>query len=95
MSLTCLPRRVSQCLRVLGPCFHHRHHLVCSWLLVWQLVSGERAHLRALARHGPAPLAYQHDRQFLCATYWWTTTWLGWFADQALQAFPPPEDGLL
>jgi hypothetical protein len=28
MSLTCLPRRVSPCLRVLGPCFHHRHQLV-------------------------------------------------------------------
>jgi hypothetical protein len=95
MSLTCLPRRVSQCLRVLGPCFHHRHHLVFSWLLGLHLVYGERANLRALARHGPAHLADQHYRRLLCATYWCTKTLLWWFAGQALQAFPPPEDGIL
>ena len=58
MSLTCLPRRVSECLRVPGPCFPHRHQLVCSWLLVVHLVYGERAHLKALARHGPRHVAY-------------------------------------
>jgi hypothetical protein len=68
---------------------------VFSWLLVWHLVYGERANLRALARHGPAHLAYQPYRRLLCATYWWTKTLLWWFADQALQAFPPPEDGSL
>jgi hypothetical protein len=65
--LSCLPRRVSQCLRVLGPCLHHRHHLGFSWLAGLPLVYGERAHLRALARHGPAPLASQHYRRLLCA----------------------------
>jgi hypothetical protein len=38
MALTCLPSCVSQCLRVLGPCFRHRHRLVFSWLLVLHLV---------------------------------------------------------
>jgi hypothetical protein len=95
MSLTCLPRRVSQCLRVLGPCFRHRHQLVFSWLLVWPLVYGERAHLNALARHGPAPLAYQPYRRLLWAASWCTKTLLWWFADQAIQAFPPPEEGIL
>jgi hypothetical protein len=94
MSLTCLPRRVSQGLRVLGPCFHHRPQRVLSWLLVLPLVYGERATLKALARPGPAHLADQHDRRRLCATYWCTKTWLWWFAEQALQALPPPEDGL-
>ncbi len=95
MSLTCLPRCVSQCLRVLGPCFRHRHHLVFSWLLVLHLVYGERAHLKTLARHGPAHLAYQHYRRLLCAAYWCTQTLLWWFADQALRAFPPPADGIV
>ena len=95
MSLTCVPQRVAQGLRVLGPCFRHRPLLVFSWLLVLHLVDGERANLRALARHGPAPLAYQHYRRLLCAAYWCTKTLLWWFADQALQAFPPPEDGIL
>jgi hypothetical protein len=95
MSLTCLPRRVSQCLRVLGPCFRHRHQLVFSWLLGLHLLYGERANLNALARHGPAPLAYPPYRRLLCAAYWCTKTLLWWFAEQALQAFPPPEDGIL
>jgi hypothetical protein len=95
MSLTCLPRSVSMCLRVLRPCFRHRHHLAFSWLLLLHLIYGERANLRALARHGPSPLAYQQYRRRLCAAYWCTKTLLWWFADQALQAFPPPEDSVL
>jgi hypothetical protein len=95
MSLTCLPRCVSQCLRGLGPCFRHRHHLVFSWLLVWPLVYGERANLKALARYGPRHLANQYYRRLVCAAYWCTKALLWWFADQALQAFPPPENGLL
>jgi hypothetical protein len=67
MSLPCLPRCVSQGLWVLGPCFHHRHHLVCSWLLVLHLVYGERANLKELSRHGPGHLASQHYRRLLCA----------------------------
>ena len=95
MFLPCLPRCVSESLRVLRPCFRHRHHLVCSWLWVLHLVYGERANLKSLARHGPRHLAYQHYRRLLCAAYWCTKTLLWWFADQALQAFPPPENGLL
>src|SRR6266508_1043529 len=95
MSLTCRPTRVSQWLRGLEPCFHHRHQLIFSWLLVLHLIDGERANLKALARHGPGHLAYHHDRRLLGAAYWCTKSLLWWFADQALQALPPPEDGLL
>jgi hypothetical protein len=95
MSLTCLPCCVSQRLRVLGPCFRHRHLLVFSWLLVLHLLYGERANLKALARRGPQHMASQHYRRLLCAAYWCTKSWLWWFADQALQVFPPPEDGIL
>jgi hypothetical protein len=95
MSLTCLPRRVSQCLRVLGPCFRHRHQLVFSWLLGLPLVYGERANLQALAGHGPQHLASQQYRRLLCAAYWGTQPLRWWFADQARQALPPPEDGIL
>jgi hypothetical protein len=95
MLLTRLPDHVLPHLRVLRSCFRYRQHLVFSWLLVLHLVYGDRANLKALARHGPAHLAYQHYRRLLCATYWYTKTLLWWFADQALQAFPPPEDGVL
>jgi hypothetical protein len=94
MFLTCLPPRVSQGLRMLGPCFRHQHQLVFSWLLVLHSLDGERAHLQALARHGPAHWAYQHSRRRLCAAYGCTKTLL-WVADQALQALPPPADGIL
>jgi hypothetical protein len=53
MSLTCLPRRMSQDLRVLRPCFRHRHQLVFSWLLVLPLVYGDWATLKALAGMAP------------------------------------------
>jgi hypothetical protein len=69
--------------------------VVFSWLLVWPLVDGERANRKALAWHGPAHLAYEHYRRLLCAAYWCTKTRLWWFAAQAMQAFPPPEDGSL
>jgi hypothetical protein len=61
---------------------------------VLPLVDGERAHLKARARPGPQHLAYQQDRRLLCAAYWCTKTLRWWFADQALQALPPPEDGI-
>jgi hypothetical protein len=95
MSVTCLPRCVSHCLRVLKPCFRPRHQLVFRWLLGLHLVYGERAHLKALARHGPVHLTYQPYRRLLCAASWCPTALLWWFVDHALQAFPPPEDGIL
>jgi hypothetical protein len=95
MPLTCLPRRVSQCPRVLAPCFHHRHHLVFSWLLVRHLGDGDRANVKALSRHGPAHRAYRHYRRRLCASYGCTNALRWWFADQALQALPSPAEGIL
>jgi hypothetical protein len=94
MALTCVPQRLSPCLRVLGPCFRPRPQLAFSWLLVWPLLDGERANLPALARQGPRHLAYQQYRRLRCAAYWCTNTWRWWFVDQALQALPPPADGL-
>ena len=59
MSLTCLPHRVSQGLRVLGPCFRYRPQRGFSWLGALPGMYGERAHVKALARHGPKHLASQ------------------------------------
>lgn len=62
---------------------------------MWPLGYGERATLKALARQGPQPLVYQHYRRWRCAAYGCPKTWLWWFAEPALQALPPPADGLL
>jgi Transposase DDE domain len=48
MSLPCLPRRVSQYLGVLEPCFRHWHQLVFSWLLVLPMV--HRCPLKLISR---------------------------------------------
>jgi hypothetical protein len=93
--LTCRPRRVTQGRRGLGPWVRHRHHLVFRGRLVLPLLYGERAQLKALARDGPSPLAYHHDRRRLGAAYGGTTPWLWRCAAQALHALPPPEEGRL
>lgn len=51
--------------------------------------------LKASALYGPARLAYQNYGLLQCATYSWTKTLLWWFADQLLQTFDPPDNGLL
>lgn len=63
--------------------------------MVLHLVYGTRANLKVLARHGPARLTYQHYRRRVCTAYGSTQTLLWWFANQTLQAFPPPAGGLL
>jgi hypothetical protein len=80
---------------VLRSCVRYRQRLVFSWLLVLHLVYGDRVSLKTLARHGPEHLAFQYNRRLLGATSWDTETLLWWFADQALQASLPPEDGVL
>src|ERR671924_1305492 len=95
MSLSWLPRRVSQGLRVLGPCFHHRHPRGFRWRLGLPRVYGDRANGKELSRHGPAQMASQHYRRLLGATSWGPQTWLWWFAQEAVKAFPAPEDGVL
>ena len=65
-----------------------------SWLLVLQLIYGDRANVKALSRHGLVRLAYQHYRRLFCTAYGYTKALLCWFADQALQAFPLPEEGI-
>jgi hypothetical protein len=91
--LTGFPRRVSQALSVLTPCGHDRQHLVFSWLRVLHLLSGERAQVQAVARHGPKPVASPHSRRLVCAASWGTTTLRWGFADHAMRAFPAPDAG--
>lgn len=49
--------------------------------------------MKERSRRGPRQVAYQHLGRLLCASYWWSKFLLGWFATQAMQALPPPEDG--
>lgn len=95
IGLTCIPVSVRIFLEGLRGAFRHRHFLVFSWLLILHVVSHDKANLKALSRSAPKHIAYHHLRRLLCATYWWSKTILIWFADQAISALPPPEDGIL
>jgi hypothetical protein len=55
MPLTCLPRQVSECLRVLEPSVRHRRQMIFNWLLVLHPLCGERATLKGLARRWLQP----------------------------------------
>jgi hypothetical protein len=92
--LTCLPKPVANWLHVLRPMFRHRHHLVFCWLLVCQAVYQEKATLTGLARLAPHHIAEWHLRRLLTAAYWNWRVLLWWFADQAIAALPPPDDGV-
>jgi serine/threonine protein kinase len=89
-----LPTPVTNGLHVLRPMFHHRHHVVFSWLLVCQATYQEKATIKGLARLAPRPIAEWHLRRLLTATYgngrglWW------WVVDQVIATRPPPEDGV-
>jgi hypothetical protein len=94
LPFTCLPKNVSNWLQVLRPMFRHRHHLVFCWLLVCQAVYQEKATITGLARIAPRHLAEWHLRRLLTAAYWNTRLLLWWFADHAIAALPPPDDGV-
>lgn len=94
IQLTCIPLPVRLFLAGLRESFRYRHFLVFSWLLVLQATHPDAGTLKELSRRGPRQVAYQHLRRLLCASYWWSKFLLGWFATQAMQALPPPEDGI-
>jgi hypothetical protein len=89
-----LPKPVTNWLHVLRPMFHHRHHLVFSWLLVCQATYQEKATIKGLARLAPRHIAEWHLRRLLTATYWNWRVLLWWFVDQVIATLPPPEDGV-
>jgi hypothetical protein len=90
----CLPKQVVNWLQVLRPIFRHRHHLVFCWLLVCQAIYQEKATAMGLAGLTPRHIAEWHLRRLLTRAYWnaWIVLW--WFAEQAITARPPQEDGV-
>jgi hypothetical protein len=63
--------------------------------MVAHLVGFEKATRQALARHTPARVAAWHLRRLLAAGGWSWSVVLAWLVEQALDAFPPPSDGVL
>jgi hypothetical protein len=95
LKMTRLPAEVARLFAPLKPHFRYRHYLVLCWLVVAHLVCFEKATLQALARHSSTRVAAWHLRRLLAADYWPWAMVLAWLVEQALDAFPPPSDGVL
>lgn len=93
--LTYLPIFFRTLLRGLPGVFRWRHSLYFSWLLLMQSVVPGRKTLTHMARYTPRHIAEHHFRRVLSAAYWSVKLLLGWFADQAIQSLPPPQDGVV
>jgi hypothetical protein len=93
--MTRLPAAVARLFAPLKPYFRYRHHLVLCWLVVAHLMCFEKATLQALARHTSIRVAAWHWHRLLAAGCWPWTMVLAWLVEQALDAFPPPSDGVL
>jgi hypothetical protein len=95
LKMTRLPAEVARLFAPLKSHFRYRHYLVLCWLVVAHLVCFEKATLQALARHSSTRVAAWHLRRLLAADYWPWAMVLAWLVEQALDAFPPPSDGVL
>jgi hypothetical protein len=93
--LTRLPEEVTRRLAPLKPYFSYRHYLVFCWLVVAHVVCYEKATLQGLARYLPRPIAAWHLRRLVAAGRWQWACVLEWMVNQALSAFPSPQDGVL
>jgi hypothetical protein len=70
LQFTCLPKQVANWLHVLRPMFHHRNHVVFSWLLVCQATYQEKATIKGLARLALHHMAEWPLRRLLTAAHW-------------------------
>jgi len=92
VSLTHLPDFVRVLFRGMPGVFRHRHQLVFCWLVLMQMIlSGPRT-LKGLSRPAPSHISEWHFRRLLYAAYWSLHIPLYWFVEEAIKAFPEPED---
>jgi len=72
-----------------------RHRLVLIWLIVMQALFPGRKTVTELARWTPLELTALRFRRLLKAAYWDIHGLVAWWAQQAMNVLPPPEDGVL
>ena len=72
--------------------FRHRHQLVFCWLVMMQMVLTGPRTLKGLSQAAPSHIGEWHFRRLLSAGYWSLHILLDWCSQEAIKAFPPPED---
>lgn len=93
--LTYLPVFIKVFFKGMPSVFRDRHQLIFCWLIVMQAVFPGRKTLKALSEHAPSHITDWRFRRLLKAGYWSVRVVLYWFADEVINSFPPPEDGII
>lgn len=95
ITVTYLPVFVTSLFRGMPGVWKSRHRLLLCWLIVMQALFPGRKTLAEFARWTPAEVTSWRWRRLLKATYWDVHGLVAWWAHQALNTLPPPEDGVL
>ena len=95
VTVTYLPLFVTILFRGMPGMWKSRHRLVLCWLVVLQALFPGRKTLAELARWSPASITVWRLRRVLKAAYWDVHLLVEWWAQEALNALPPPKDGRL
>ena len=95
IKLTYLPPFVQAVFREMPGVWKSRHQLLLCWLIFMQAVYPGPKKLKEQARWTPTFIAEWRFRRLLKATYWSIHVLVRWLADEAIETFPAPEDGIL
>jgi hypothetical protein len=93
--VTYLPVFVTSLFRGMPGVWKSRHGLLLCWLIVMHALFPGRKTLAELARWTPAEITSWRWRRVLKATYWDVHVLVAWWAQMALNALPPPADGVI
>jgi hypothetical protein len=93
VKLSYLPGFVKVLFKGMPGVWKHRHLLVLDWLVLLQAVVPGRKTIRELSRRSPAHITEWRLRRLLKASYWTVQHLIAWWAEEAMSAFPPPQDG--
>jgi hypothetical protein len=92
IGLTHLPDFARVLFKGMPTVFRYRHQLVFCWLVVMQMILSGPKTLKGLSQAAPSHIAEWHFRRLLSAGYWSLHILLCWCVEEAIKAFPPPED---
>ena len=95
ITVTYLPVFVTSLFRGMPGVWKSCHRLLLCWLIVMQALYPGRKTLAELARWTPDEVTSWRWRRLLKATYWDVHGLVAWWAHQAFNTLPPPEDGVL
>ncbi len=95
IQLTLFPRFVKIFFQGMPGVWKDRHLLSLYWLVLLQAVVPGRRTVKELSRWSPAHIPAWRLRRLLKAGYWTVQQLIAWWAEQVMQQFPPPKDGVL